>query len=57
MNIAQYIIDIATQGDAQAVKKVEILQGAMDKADQSAERLSKRVKKGLGDAFRALPWL
>ena len=55
MNIAQYIIDIATQGDAQAVKKVEILQGAMDKADQSAERLSKRVKKGLGDAFRALP--
>jgi len=55
MNIAQYIIDIAAQGDGNAVSRVKAVQGALDSADRSAERFSTRMRKGLADAFRSLP--
>jgi len=51
MNIAQYIIDIAAQGDAKTLSKIEAIQGRLDKADQSAGRL----KRSLGQAFSSLP--
>lgn len=51
MNIAQYIIQIAAQGDGQALSKIKAVQGGLDQADRSASRL----KKGLGQAFRSLP--
>lgn len=55
MNIAQYIIDIAAQGDGQALSKIKSVQGGLDAADRSASRLSGRLTKSLGQAFRALP--
>lgn len=51
MNISQYIIDIAAQGDAKTLSKIEAIQGRLDKADQSAGRL----KRSLGQAFSSLP--
>lgn len=51
MNIAQYIIDLAAQGDKQVLSKINAVQGGLDSADRSAVRF----KKGLVDAFRALP--
>lgn len=51
MNIAQFIIDIAAQGDAKTLSKIEAIQGRLDKADQSAGRL----KRSLGQAFSSLP--
>ena len=51
MNIAQYIIQIAAQGDGQALSKIKAVQSGLDQADRSASRL----KKGLGQAFRSLP--
>lgn len=55
MNIAQYIIDIAAQGDGQALSKIKSVQGGLDAADRSASRLSGRLTKSLGQAFRSLP--
>ena len=55
MNIAQYIIDLAAQGDKQVVSRINAVQGSLDSADRSASRLSTRIRKGLGDAFRSLP--
>ena len=55
MNIAEYIIKIASQGDGQALDKIHAIQGGLDAADRSAARFSTRIKKGLGDAFRSLP--
>ena len=55
MNIAQYIIEIATEGDSQSVSKIKTLQSCMDSADRSATKFSSSVRKGLGDAFRSLP--
>lgn len=55
MNIAQYIIELAAQGDKQVVSRINAVQGSLDSADRSASRFSTRIKKGLGDAFRSLP--
>ena len=55
MNIAQYIIELAAQGDKQVVSRINAVQGSLDSADRSALRLSTRIRKGLGDAFRSLP--
>lgn len=55
MNIAQYIIQIAAQGDGQALSKIKAVQGGLDQADRSAARFSSRLTKGLGQAFRSLP--
>lgn len=55
MNIAQYIIDIAAQGDGQALSKIKSVQGGLDAADRSASRLSGRLTKSLGQAFRSIP--
>ena len=55
MNIAQYIIDIAAQGDGQALSKIKSVQGGLDAADRSASRLSGRLTKSLGQAFRSNP--
>ena len=55
MNIAQYIIEIATEGDSQSVSKIKTLQSCLDSADRSAEKFSTSMKKGLGSAFRSLP--
>ena len=55
MNIAQYIIDIAAQGDGQTLSKLKSVQGGLDAADRSASRLSGRLTKSLGQAFRSLP--
>ena len=55
MNIAQYIIDIAAQGDGQTLSKLKSVQGGLDAADRSASRLSGRLKKSLGQAFSSLP--
>ena len=55
MNIAQYIIELAAQGDKQVVSRINAVQGSLDSADCSASRFSTRIRKGLGDAFRSLP--
>jgi tape measure domain-containing protein len=55
MNIAQYIIDIAAQGDGQAVSRINHVQKSLDSADRSASKLSSSLTKGLGQAFRSLP--
>lgn len=55
MNIAQYIIELAAQGDKQVVSRINAVQGSLDSADRSASRFSTRIRKGLGDAFRSLP--
>lgn len=55
MNIAEYIIEIAAQGDSQAVSRIDRVQKSLDSADRSAARLSGRITKGLGQAFRSLP--
>ena len=55
MNIAQFIIDIAAKGDGQALARIHAVQGGLDAADRSASRLSSRLTKGLGQAFRSLP--
>ena len=55
MNIAEYIIKIAAQGDGQALDKIHAVQGGLDAADRSAARFGTRIRKGLGDAFRSLP--
>lgn len=51
MNIAQFIIDIAAKGDAQAVSQIRSVQNGLDMAERSAGRL----KKSLGTAFASLP--
>ena len=55
MNIAQYIIEIASKGDTQAVSRIETVQKSLDAADRSATKLSNNLSKGLGQAFRSLP--
>lgn len=55
MNIAQYIIELAAQGDSQVISKIDAVQGSLDAADRSATKLSSGLKKGLGQAFRSLP--
>ena len=55
MNIAQYIIELAAQGDSQVISKVNAVQGSLDSADRSASRFSSHIKKDLGQAFRSLP--
>ena len=51
MNIAQFIIDIAAKGDAQAVSKIRSVQNGLDLANRSAGKL----KTGLKQAFSSLP--
>ena len=55
MNIAQYIIDIAAQGDREALSKIKSVQAGLDSAQRSANNFSSSVKKGIGQAFRSLP--
>ena len=55
MNIAQYIIELAAQGDSQVISKVNAVQGSLDSADRSASRFSSHIRKDLGQAFRSLP--
>lgn len=55
MKIAQFLIDIAAKGDGQALSRIQAVQNGLDSADRSASRLSSRISKGLGDAFRSLP--
>ena len=55
MNTTQFLIDIVTAGDRQAVSRIESLQNTLDKADRSAEALGARMRKSLGQAFRSLP--
>ena len=51
MNIAQFIIDIAAKGDAQAVSKIRSVQNGLDMAERSAVKL----RTGLRQAFSSLP--
>ena len=55
MNTSQFLIDIITSGDRQALSRIESLQHALDKADRSAEAFGGRIRKSLGQAFRSLP--
>lgn len=55
MNTTQFLIDIVTAGDRQAVSRIESLQHTLDKADRSAEALGARMRRSLGQAFRSLP--
>ena len=55
MNTTQFLIDIVTAGDRQAISRIESLQHTLDKADRSAEALGSRMRKSLGQAFRSLP--
>jgi len=55
MNIAQYIIDIAAQGDREALSKIKSVQAGLDSAQRSANNFSSSVKKGIGQAFSSLP--
>lgn len=55
MNTSQFLIDIVTSGDRQAVSRIESLQHALDSADRAAEGFARRVSRGLGQAFRSLP--
>lgn len=55
MNTSQFLIDIITSGDRQAVSRIESLQHALDSADRAAEGFARRVSRGLGQAFRSLP--
>ena len=55
MNTAQFLIDIAASGDRKTIAQIESVQHALDSADRSAEGLSRRVSRGLGQAFRSLP--
>ena len=54
MNILQFLIDIRSRQDG-VVGQVSRLQGRMDAAAQSAERLSRTVGGGLRGAFLSLP--
>ena len=55
MNTTQFLIDIVTAGDRQAISRIESLQHTLDKADRSAEALGARMRRSLGQAFRSLP--
>lgn len=55
MNTTQFLIDIATAGDRQAISRIESLQHTLDKADRSAEALGTRMRKNLGQAIRSIP--
>ncbi|MBQ6176668.1 MAG: tape measure protein [Bacteroidales bacterium] len=54
MNKAQYIIDIGTSGDRQAVSRLDAVQGKLNAVNRSAG-LTSRLVRGLGDAFRTIP--
>lgn len=54
MKAAQYVIDIATSGDHQAVRRLDAVQGKLRSVDRAAG-LTSRALRGLGDAFRTLP--
>ena len=54
MNILQFLIDIRSRQDG-VIGQVSRLQGRMDAAAQSAERLSRTVGGGLREAFLSLP--
>lgn len=54
MNKAQYIIDIGTSGDRQAVSRLDAVQGKLDAVNRSAG-ITSRLVRGLGDAFRTIP--
>ena len=54
MNILQFLIDIRSRQNG-VIGQVSRLQGRMDAAAQSAERLSRTVGGGLREAFLSLP--
>ena len=54
MKAAQYVIDIGTSGDHQAVRRLDAVQGKLRSVDRAAG-LTSRALRGLGDAFRSLP--
>ena len=54
MKAAQYVIDIGTSGDHQAVRRLDAVQGKLRSVDRAAG-LTSRALRGLGDAFRTLP--
>ena len=54
MKAAQYVIDIGTSGDQQAVRRLDAVQGKLRSVDRTAG-LTSRALRGLGDAFRTLP--
>lgn len=54
-NIVQYIIDFATRGGNAVVRQAAQLQGRLDAADRSANRLVMSVGKNLKEAFMSLP--
>ena len=54
MNVLQFLIDIRSRQNG-VIGQVGRLQGRMDAAAQSAERLSRTVGGGLREAFLSLP--
>ncbi len=54
MNVLQFLIDIRSRQNG-VIGQVNRLQGRMDAAAQSAERLSRTVGGGLREAFLSLP--
>ena len=54
MNILQFLIDIRSRENG-VIGQVNRLQGRIDAANQSAERLSRTVGGGLREAFLSLP--
>lgn len=55
MNIAEFVIELITKGDAQASGKIRGLQKDIDAANRTAERLSKQLSGGLGSAIKSIP--
>lgn len=55
MNTTQYQIDISTKGDQATVRRIGAVQDKLDATDRSAARLSSRLTRSLGQAFRSLP--
>ena len=54
-NIVQFIIDFAAKGGNAVVRQAAQLQGRLDAADRSANRLAASVGRNLRDAFMSLP--
>lgn len=54
-NIVQFIIDFAAKGGNAVVRQAAQLQGRLDAADRSANRLAASVGRNLKDAFMSLP--
>ncbi len=55
MNATQFLIDIATKGDRQAISRIDAVQHSLESADRAADGLGKRISRSLGQAFRSIP--